>query len=453
VGIPHWDVFDDAAGMLRRNVGAVVVLWGGSDRTEESFITRPARDDQGASVAFTYFGAAVASADFDRDGFADLAVGAPRDDRNNTLDEGHPAMGSVRIYYGAADGVGSRQAVIPHDQLRGFGSSMVAEDLTGDGWPDLAVGAPFTRPADLSLPGSGVVAVLRGGAAGFDWSRSHLVAGPTATTENFGAVLDSGDLDGDGDVDLVEGWRGRYRKVLADALEPGHTSWLPGAAGTGPTSALAVGGLPGAALAVGDLTGDGVDDLVIGSPVSTRYRPHAAMPAGRVTVVRGGPAGPVAPGLSVTQDAALVPGTERAGDRFGTSLALSDIDRDGRQDLLVGAPGKHRGAGRVVVLRGARSGLAAWGNIVLDQASGGIPSTPERRDRFGWAVSTSDVSGDGREDLVVGAPGEDGGRGSVTVVRTRGIFYVPAGVRSFSLESLHRPGGGPKRQFGTVLGH
>jgi len=52
VGIPQWDVFDDAAGMLRRNVGAVVVLWGGSDRTEESFITRPARDDRGASAAF-----------------------------------------------------------------------------------------------------------------------------------------------------------------------------------------------------------------------------------------------------------------------------------------------------------------------------------------------------------------------------------------------------------------
>jgi hypothetical protein len=38
------------------------------------------------------------------------------------------------------------------------------------------------------------------------------------------------------------------------------------------------------------------------------------------------------------------------------------------------------------------------------------------------------------------------------VIRTRGIFYVPAGVAAYSLESLERPGGGPKRKFGTVLG-
>jgi len=38
------------------------------------------------------------------------------------------------------------------------------------------------------------------------------------------------------------------------------------------------------------------------------------------------------------------------------------------------------------------------------------------------------------------------------VVRTKGIFYVPSGVAAYSLESLQRAGGGPKRKFGTVLG-
>jgi hypothetical protein len=186
--------------------------------------------------------------------------------------------------------------------------------------------------------------------------------------------------------------------------------------------------------------------------VSRRYKPGTPMPAGSVTLFNGAAGGPTGSGWSVTQDASLVPGRELAGDRFGASLELTDIDRDGRQDVLVGAPGKHQNTGRVVALRGARGGFAKRDAIVLDQASGGIPGSPEIGDRFGSAVTALDFSGDGRDDLAVGAPWENSRRGNVTVIRTKGIFYVPSGVSSYSLESLHRPGGGEKRKFGTVLG-
>jgi hypothetical protein len=222
--------------------------------------------------------------------------------------------------------------------------------------------------------------------------------------------------------------------------------------GTGPTAAEYVGSRPAGALAVGDVTGDGTDDIVAGSVVSRRYTPREPMPTGTVTVFHGSAAGPVTPGVSVTQRDALVPGREVAGDRFGATLELTDLDRDGRQDVLVGVPGRHRNAGRVVVLRGDPGGFARRGAIVLDQASGGIPGSPESGDRFGTAVTALDFSGDGRDDLAIGAPGENARKGNVTVIRTKGIFYVPSGVAAYSLESLHRPGGGPKRKFGTVIG-
>ncbi|HET9944631.1 MAG TPA: FG-GAP repeat protein [Actinomycetes bacterium] len=451
VGIPDWDGFDDADGQRVSNVGAVVVMWGGRDRVPETTLTPGEVDDGGLSRAGARFGSALASDDFDRDGYADLAVGSPYEE--GTPSHIDPGMGVVRVYYGDASGLGSRQAVLPHAGLRGFGHALVATDLTGDGWPDLAVGAPFT-----AVPGAptgfqtGEVAVLHGGPGGFDRGRSSLVARPSLLAEHFGEVLAAGDVNGDGATDLVEGAAGDYEQWLADAIRPGHLTWALGATGTGPTAARYVGGRPAGALAVGDVTGDGIDDVVSGSVVSRRFRPGAPMPPGRVTLFRGGSAGPETPGASVSQDAALVPGRERAGDRFGAALELTDLDRDGRQDVLVGVPGKHQDAGRVVVLRGARGGFAQRDAIVLDQASGGIPGRPETGDRFGAAVAALDVSGDGRDDLAFGAPGEDGRRGSVTVVRTRGIFYVPSGVAAYSLESLQRPGGGPERKFGSVLG-
>jgi hypothetical protein len=347
------------------------------------------------------------------------------------------------VYYGSASGLGARQAVLANGGLRSFGAALVAEDFTGDGWPDLAVGAPGSAVAGAPTGfETGEVAVLHGSAAGFDRSRFHLVARPSLLAEQFGQVLAAGDVDGDGAIDLVEAAAGRYRQYDADRVRPGHVTWAPGAPGTGPTAASYVGSRPAGALAVGDVTGDGTDDVVAGAVVSRRYSPGAPMPPGTVTLHAGSADGPVGSGSSVTQDASLVPGRELAGDRFGADLKLTDLDRDGRQDVLVGVPGKHQNAGRVVVLRGGHGGFARRGAIVLDQASGGIPGSPEIGDRFGAAVTALDLSGDGRDDLAIGAPWENGRKGEVTVIRTKGIFYVPSGVAAYSLESLQRPGAG-----------
>jgi hypothetical protein len=142
VGVPDWDGFDDADAERVSNVGAVVVLWGGRDRVQETTITPGEVDAQGQRRTDARFGAALTSADLDRDGYADLAVGAPYEDRADSAVD--PGMGAVYVYYGSASGLGARQAVLGHEGLSGFGAALVARDLTGDGWPDLAIGAPFT---------------------------------------------------------------------------------------------------------------------------------------------------------------------------------------------------------------------------------------------------------------------------------------------------------------------
>lgn len=125
---------------------------------------------------------------------------------------------------------------------------------------------------------------------------------------------------------------------------------------------------------------------------------------------RWGVAAFVAAGLTV---GTLLPAVPAAAVHGGVP---GDFNGDGYKDAVLPAPGANvsgkEGAGAVVVLYGARSGLAASRRKTITQNTSGVPGTAETGDGFGAATTTADLNRDGYADLVVGSPYEDTAKGT-----------------------------------------
>ena len=194
------------------------------------------------------FGLELASADFDGDDIADLAIGAPGPPFGPAAGDG----GSAMVLFGGPDGFDlSATQFWDEDTIWGpgttehgdcFGFGLAAGDFDKDGFADLA----FANPCqDVTGPNDGVVSVIMGSALRLTAARRRLIAAgldgfPGELQEQgelFGSMA-SGDFDADGHADLAVGSPLHdeaglvdvgaeavlYGAVFADGLESGNTA-------------------------------------------------------------------------------------------------------------------------------------------------------------------------------------------------------------------------------------
>jgi hypothetical protein len=312
----------------------------------------------------------IAVGDFNRDGFADIAIA-------------NWADGTVLVLLGDGSG-GFRAAPGSPISVGGYPQSIAVGDFNGDGIQDLAIagankpvllgdGTGGFSPApngpsaalvagqpivvgdfngdgiqDLAIGGQamGVAVLLGNGSGGFTPTTGNMFETPGA------AALAVGDFNGDGNQDIaVASWVQGYATwvyILFGNGTGGFREQMAFSAGTTVSHP--------AAIAVGDFNGDGVADLALGA-------------SNGMTVLLGDGSG----GFSATSGSPYLPVTP-------SSLVVADVNGDGIPDLIAGGP-------EMMVLIG--DGTGAFTPKAIPFSGGAYPI----------AAGVADFNGDGITDL------------------------------------------------------
>jgi hypothetical protein len=380
--------------------GSVYVL-SGSDLSPVYVLSGEAPGDQ-------YGWAVSPTADLDGDGVLEFAVGGPGHEATDLL-PGTFDFGRVYVYSGASGApIGPPLDGDTDGALFGY-SLAGGVDVTGDGFPDIAVGAPGASAGTGERRGA--VYIFSGGAPAPQAvaASASLVLVGEAGGDRFGSSITI--LDGATDVPV--GWNRLVVGAVDAASEPimfprtgaVYIYTIPGAppfkiAGEQPGD-----GFGADVAAIGDVDRDGLRDLAVGAP--------NAGGTGRVYVFSGADLRLLHQRDGLSQ-----------GEGFGRTVrAIRDMTWDGATDFYVGAPGfgldplSPEGAFHVY------SGAAAPGSTAgmpLCVVPGGAPG-----DRQGFAASSvGDLDGDGLGELAVGAPGSSVGAPFGGAVR---LFSVAPG--------------------------
>jgi hypothetical protein len=377
--------------------GAGACQWQGDIDMEDAYDARilGAAENDGAGTE------AWGAGDLDGDGFEDLLVLAPGADGG---------VGNAAVFLWRVSGLEPMSGA--DGRATGGGAEPIeyavpAGDLDGDGAPDVLLGSASALGGAgevwlWSAPGGAVESVLDLGVT---------LQGGSGAQAGLPAGL--GDLDGDGHDDFAVAAPGERSLYLV------YGPW------TGPSALSDVGlGLRGAnggvvALAGrGDADADGLADFAVGlaSSIST----------GEVFVAEG-------PGSDMTTlyDAEGILGGIADEDQFGAAVGWTgDLDGDGYDDLIVGAPGvdiDYTDQGQAYLFRGPITGL-------LDAASDAFATFDGEStgDLAGATVrGGGDINGDGHPDLAIAATGNDQAASSAGLVY---VMYGPLGGGSYELK-------------------
>lgn len=323
------------------NEGAAFVYYGSPDglKKEASWTAE-------GNQANAFFGSSVSAAgDVNRDGYADVVVGA------HFYDNGETNEGRIFIYLGSPNGLAKEAVWTAESNQVGanFGKSVAcAGDVNKDGYSDILVGAPNFDNGQVN---EGRAFLFLGTNMGITQSAAWTGESNQADA-NFGlSVASAGDVNGDGFADIVVG-ASRYDEGMSNVgkiyVYMGASNGISLYPDWTYTGNIMDGNLGISVATAGDINGDGFSEIIIGS-----FGSGGQNPKGSAYVFSGSVRG-------MTNQVAQIAIQNNPQALVGQSVSTAgDINGDGYADVIAGViwDKSNQGPGKAMLIQGSSKGL------------------------------------------------------------------------------------------------